>query len=133
MKGQRSKYGVRTDAAGKLARTRDGILFDSLAECRRYCELKLLKLAGEVWDLELQPVFVLRVPSTTGTAMGAAKALAGTHKDQLGEYRADFAYHTPQGRVVEDVKGIDTPLSRWKRKHVLLQYGLTVQLVRRRR
>lgn len=86
----------------------------------------MLEKAGEIWDLELQPKFPLSVPSTTGTVMGAAKALAGTFQGRIGEYRGDFAYHDKSGRVVEDVKGMKTPLYRWKKKHVEAQYGITI-------
>ncbi len=129
----RSKYGVRLDAAGKAARTCDGILFDSKVEARRYAELRLLERAGTIWDLELQPVFTLSVPSTTGTMAGAAKALAGTFDGRIGTVRLDFAYHTPKGRVFEDVKGgRSLPLARWKFKHLAAQYGITVTEIRYR-
>jgi len=105
-------------------------VFDSAAECKRYGELKLLEKAGQIWDLELQPVFPLRVASTTGTALGAAKALAGTHVNCIGLYRADFAYHGPSGRVVEDLKGFKTPLYSWKKRHVEAQYAIKIREIR---
>ena len=107
----------------------DGVRFASQKEARRYAELKLLERAGEIWDLELQPRFPLCVPSTTGTVMGAAKALAGTFDGRIGEYRGDFAYHDKSGRVVEDVKGFKTPLYRWKKRHVEAQYGIEIREV----
>ena len=107
----------------------DNIRFASKKEALRYCDLKVLVKAGEIWDLELQPKFPLIVPSTTGTLTGAAKALAGTFDGRIGEYRGDFAYHDRSGRVVEDVKGMDTPLSKWKRRHVKAQYGIDVRIV----
>lgn len=119
----RSKYGAK-----KV--TVDGVTFASQAEGRRYAELKLLERVGEIWDLELQPRFPLRVVSTTGTMAGAAKALAGTFKDRIGEYRGDFSYHDRTGRVVEDVKGFKTALYKWKKKHVEQQYGISIREVR---
>ena len=107
----------------------DGIRFASKKEAKRYGELKLLEKSGEIWDVELQPRFPLCVPSTTGTVIGAAKALAGTFDGRIGEYRGDVAYHDVSGRVVEDVKGYDTPLSQWKRRHVEAQYGIRVAIV----
>jgi hypothetical protein len=54
----------------------------------------------------------------------------------IGHYRGDFAYLKKSGdacvRIIEDVKGVDTPLSKWKRKHVQAQYGVTVQVVKMR-
>jgi len=108
----------------------DGITFDSKAEARRYGELRFLEKAGEIWDLTIQPVFPLRVVSTTGTVSGAAKALAGTCKDVIGKYYGDFQYHDRTGRVVEDVKGFKTPLYRWKKKHVEAQYGIQIREIR---
>lgn len=120
----RSKYG----AVKTLV---DGIKFDSKAEARRYYELKLLQQAGEISELELQPKFPLRVVSTTGTVLGAVKALAGTHKDIIGTYIADFAYRDrTERRIVEDVKGFKTALYRWKKKHVQAQYGIQIVEVR---
>lgn len=125
----RSKYGVRIDASGKAARTIDGHLFDSLKEAKRYGELKLAERAGLVWDLELQPRFVLKVASTSGQLMRAAKVNAGLFDGKIGEYRGDFKYHDCGGIVVEDVKGFKTPLYRWKKKHVEAQYGITIREV----
>lgn len=88
----------------------DGVRFDSKKEAKRYEELKQLGMAGELWDLELQPRFPLHVLSA-----------------ELGVYRGDFAYQTAAGRVVEDVKGyLKTPIYRWKAKHVLAEYGITI-------
>jgi hypothetical protein len=121
---RRSKYGVRTDAAGKLARTVDGILFDSQAEARRYGELKLLLRAGSIRNLRLQPVLPLLVPN------GVDRPTV------IGNYVADFEYEilTESGRwvvEVEDVKGFATPLYKWKKKHVEAQYGITIREIRR--
>lgn len=105
----------------------DGIMFASKKEAKRYQELKMLEQSGEIWDLELQPRFPLVVASTTGTVMGAAKAIAGAFDGRIGEYRADFAYCDRHGRIVEDVKGFKTPLYRWKAKHLAAQYGIQIR------
>ena len=117
----RSKYGA-------VKTTVDGIRFDSKKEAVRYCELKLLEKAGEIEDLELQPVFPLLVPSTSGRVMRAAKAIVQGGTFQIGEYRGDFKYlDYKRGRIVEDVKGFKTPLYRWKKKHVEAQYGIQIR------
>lgn len=115
------KYGAKPTVV-------DGIRFASQKEARRYQELKLLERAGEVRDIELQPVYELDVIG------GFVKDVRRT----IGKYKADFRY---RGRVricgeneitlewrqiVEDVKGFKTPLYRWKKKHVEAQYGITV-------
>lgn len=124
----RSKYGVRTDAAGKQARTVDGILFASLREAKRYGELKLLEKAGHIRNVEVQPSYPLDA--------------FGVECRPIGIYRADFSYWTRytvsrEGgppiehwrAVVEDVKGFKTPLYRWKKKHVEAQYGIEIREV----
>jgi hypothetical protein len=109
----------------------DGIRFHSKAEARRYQELKLLEKAGEIERLECQPRFPLFTASTSGKTMQAARALAGI-MPKVGEYRGDFKYYDLRGGgwIVEDVKGMDTPLSKWKRKHVKAQYGIDVQIIK---
>lgn len=92
----------------------DGIRFASKAEARRYQELLVLQRAGKIRDLELQPRYRLHVNGW-----------------KLGEYRGDFRYRTREGEtVVEDVKGVLTPMYRWKKKHVAAEYGVDVVEVR---
>lgn len=94
--------------------TIDGHRFASKAEGARYVELRLLEKAGEIRDLVLQPRFTLHVGAVL-----------------IGLYIADFAYEDAGGtRVVEDVKGLDLPLGRWKRKHFEAQYGQPVRVIR---
>ncbi len=112
---KRSKYGAKPVVV-------DGIRFHSTKEANRYLDLRLLVKAGQARDLQLQPSYELQVNGVV-----------------IGHYRADFRYewldvHQSWGECVwllqvEDVKGYDTPLSRWKRKHVAAQYGITVRLV----
>ena len=116
---KRHKYGAQSTELG-------GVTFASKREAKRFAELKLLEKAGEIWDLELQPRFPLVVASTSGQLLQAASALAGTFDGRIGEYRADFAYRSKQGRVVEDAKGFATALYKWKKRHVEKQYGITI-------
>lgn len=111
----RSKYGA-------VATTVDGHRFHSAAEARRFSELKLLEKAGEIRELKLQPRFSLCVMYRIGEPV-----------IEIGVYVADFRYQTSHGAlVVEDVKGMATPLYRWKKKHVEAQYGITVVEIRGR-
>lgn len=98
------KYGAKPT-------TVDGIRFASMAEAKRYAELLLLAKAGQVECLEIQPVYVL----TVGERF-------------IGRYIADFRYYDMRtgALCVEDVKGVKTPLYRWKKKHVEAQYGITI-------
>jgi hypothetical protein len=91
----------------------DGISFASKAEARRYSELKLLAKAGKIEKLGLQPEFKLSVKGVV-----------------IGRYQGDFDYWKPvDGQrfyVVEDVKGMMTPMYRWKKKHLLAEHGIAI-------
>ena len=103
------KYGVSSPEA----RTVDGILFDSKAEATRYQELVLLQRAGEITDLERQPVFHIVPPFTDKIG----------RKHQGVSYRGDFRYADKSGHViVEDVKGALTEVYRIKKKLLLWRY-----------
>lgn len=107
----RSKYGaVRT--------TIDGFTFASKAEARRYHELKMLEKAGEIEGLQLQPRYPLY--AFDGKLGKAVK---------IGAYVADFQYQftkDPTKGVIEDVKGMKTPMYRWKKRHFEAQYGISI-------
>ena len=93
----------------------DGIRFDSAKEAKRYGELKLMEKAGVISGLRLQPKFDLSVNDVS-----------------LGFYKGDFWYETPEGAVVEDVKGYRNPkdvayrLYQLKAKLVLALYGVEI-------
>ena len=97
----------------------DGIRFDSKREAEHYQDLRLMAKAGVIRDLHLQPCYALIIVSTTG------------EYHIVGEYRADFQFFDiEQNRVrVQDIKGVDTPLSRLKRKIVKARDGIDVEIV----
>jgi hypothetical protein len=84
----------------------NGICFDSRKEASRYQELLLLRRAGEIHHLELQPRYDLVVNG---------------HK--LGFYRADFRYEeVASGKVItEDVKSPATRTAVYKLKKKLVK------------
>lgn len=84
-----------------------GRLWASKAECRRYEQLLQLGDYGVLINLEVQPRFPLRSAGVT-----------------VAEYVADFCfqYASTGLRVVEDVKGVRTPLYVLKRKLFQTQY-----------
>ena len=108
--------------------TDDGIKFPSLKEARRYQELVLLQKAGLIRSLKLQHAMDLAVH------VGGERAV-------IGFYVADFLYQemvvddtaimlaqrVRWVTVVEDAKGVRTPLYRWKKKHVRAQYGIEIR------
>lgn len=100
-----SKYhAVRTEAP-------DGRAFSSRHEAARYWQLKMLEKAGEIGNLELQPVYHLHVNGV-----------------RIGEYRGDFRYERlKDGEVVtEDAKGLRLALYKWKKRHTEVEYGIRI-------
>jgi hypothetical protein len=107
-KPKRSKYGATKTMV-------DGILFDSKREASYYVELKRREKAGEVIGVELQRPFTILINGFL-----------------IGTYKSDFAFwdNTADRFRVIDVKGMDTPLSKFKRKCVKAQYGFEVEVVK---
>jgi len=90
----------------------DGIRFDSKNEGGRYFELKLLEKAGEIYNLELQPEFII-CPAVNWNGK----------KFRARKYRADFKYIDNRGKtIVEDFKGYQTPEYKLKRQLFLSVY-----------
>lgn len=127
------KQGKDAQRAGKRDRSHkynaqkivvDGITFDSIKEGRRYSQLKLLERADEIRNLKLQ----VKIPLFSG-----GKPLLGKNGRQR-HYVADFEYeerevHTNNWQyVIEDTKGYDTPMSRFKRQMVEAYTGLDIRL-----
>jgi hypothetical protein len=112
----RSKYGAQPTMV-------DGIRFASKKEARRYGELRLLEKAGELHNLRVQPSFDLCVPVDDDV-------------QKVGTYRADFDYCVCDidpcvfdAIVVEDVKGVRTPVYRLKKRMVEAMYGIEIREV----
>lgn len=83
-------------------------VFDSIAESKRYKELKLLLKAGEIQNLQLQPRFLLQE---------TFKKNGKTFRKI--DYIADFQYIEDGKTIVEDVKGMQTDV--FKIKHKLFE------------
>lgn len=96
---------------------RDGIEFDSVKECQRYCELKLMQRAGLISDLQMQVSFEL-IPS---------QRIAGKVVERACSYVADFVYQQDGQKVVEDTKGFKTPEYIIKRKLLLWVHGIRIR------
>jgi hypothetical protein len=101
-----TKYGaIRTEV--------DGMSFASKAEARRYAELKLMERAGAISRLDIQPRFPLTVNGV-----------------KVGAYVGDFAYMDNGKLVIEDVKGVKTPVYRLKAKLVKALYDIDIAEVK---
>ncbi len=93
----------------------DGVTFASKREAKYYTDLKLLERAGEIRQLELQPRFKCVIDGK-----------------KICTYVADFAFREKDGRYrVLDVKGVETPVFKIKRKLVEALFPhVTVEVVR---
>ena len=96
---------------------RDGIEFDSIKECQRYCELKLMQRAGVISDLQLQVPFEL-IPT---------QRIDGKVVERAVNYVADFVYKQDGLKVVEDTKGMRTKDYIIKRKLMLYVHGIRIR------
>ncbi len=99
---------------GAIKTEYDGRVFDSKAEAARAHALWLLKLSGEVVDVEYQPQFEIVV-----------------NGKKVGKYVADFRVRHKDGTVVvEDVKGLKKgsaySIFRLKKKIVEALYGIEI-------
>ena len=87
----------------------DGVTFDSKGEAARWQELKLLERAGQISGLERQIKYALVVNGV-----------------KLGAYVADYRYTENGEQVVEDFKGVVTPVYRLKKKLMKALYSIDV-------
>ena len=99
-----NKYGSEKMTVG-------GKVFDSRNEGRRFIELRIREMRGEITDLQTQVKFELipaaREPDTIGKRGGVKK---GKLIERGVDYYADFVYtETASGRqIVEDAKSSAT-------------------------
>ena len=91
----------------------DGITFDSKREAARYGYLKIRFRAGEIRDLVLQPSWEIVINSR-----------------KVCKYIADFMYRENGVVVIEDVKGMKTPLYNLKKKLMLAVHGIVITEVK---
>lgn len=102
---KKSKYNaVKTEV--------DGIKFDSKHEASRYRELRVLEQAGEITNLRLQVPFELIPKSKYGMPI---------------RYIADFVYNENDQLIVEDAKGVKTPIYKLKKRMMAEKYGIEIR------
>ena len=109
----RNKYGA------KKVTTADGEKFDSIAEYKRYLELRMLERCGEISELKRQVAFVLAP---------AFKFDAASRTKPAIRYIADFVYFEKGKQVVEDVKVVETDVFRLKYHSMATVHGIQVKL-----
>lgn len=110
----------------------DNISFDSKKEAKRYQELKIRCLAGEIQNLRLQVKYIfneLRLPTVKKTKLGKVK------KGRCPSYIADFVYDELSGdgflyaTVAEDTKGYFTNYSKIKIALMEYFYDIKVRII----
>ena len=85
--------------------------FDSRREANRAFELQLLERAGQITDLKFQVPFEV-IPAGCG--------------ERASFYIADFTYRKNGALVVEDSKGMKTPVYKLKRRLMQHVHGITI-------
>lgn len=102
---------------GAVKKVVDDVKFDSKTEARRYRELVMRVRAGEIKDLEVQPVFIL---------VKSVKFSGDKKATPAMRYTADFRYYDIKKSkvIVEDVKSKATAkLTDYRmRRHMMLAF-----------
>lgn len=105
---KKSKYGNIKCTYGEYT-------FDSKAEYNRFLILKERLIKQEIGDLQIHPFFTLHIKGK-----------------KIGKIILDFCYYDIKKdiRIYEDVKGVDTAISKWKRKCVEAEFGIKVEIIK---
>jgi hypothetical protein len=113
--------------------TVDGVTYDSTNEYRRWCFLQLMEKAGEISNLRYHVKFEL-IPQITKEEIVHLKT-----KDKVVTkvvqsaryYEADFVYTNKKGEeIVEDFKGQETDLFKFKAALFFYRYGKQITIVK---
>lgn len=111
----------------------DGVRFDGKNEYRRWCFLQLMEKAGEISNLRYHVKFEL-IPAITKDEIVHLKT-----KDKVVTkvvqsaryYEADFVYLNKKGEeIVEDFKGQETDLFKFKAALFFYKYGKQITIVK---
>lgn len=125
----KSKYGAKAVTIG-------GIRFQSQGEGDRYLYLRDCERKGLIEDLRLQVPFELYPPvyekRTLKRGPRAGHVVNGRLLLEGMSYIADFVYRLPDGSlVVEDYKGVQTPVFKLKYRLMMELCGIRVRIVTR--
>lgn len=106
---------------------RDGIIFDSTKEAKRYTQLKELEEQNVISNLDRQVVFEL-IPAQYGpdTVDKKGKTKKGKLLERRCTYIADFTYIQNGELIVEDTKGMRLSDYIIKRKLMLWVHGIKI-------
>lgn len=89
----------------------NNIRFPSIKEGKRYIDLYYLQKAGKIFKLKLQEPFKININGKF-----------------LCTYKADFCYYNAAGAyIVEDTKGMKTPVYNLKKRLLFLTLGIEIK------
>lgn len=107
----------------------EGIVFDSLKEKRRYCQLQILEKNGIISDLRLQVPFEL-IPAIYEDEIVQLKTKTKIKRKLVQRsttYVADFVYLQDGKMIVEDTKGFRTKEYELKKKMMRAFLGIEIK------
>lgn len=110
--------------------TVDGITFDSKAEAKRYEILKLELEQGKIRNLKLQPEFHVQegyVDPSNGQRVKPIKYVADFSYERM---MTTAPYLKQWVRIVEDVKGVQTPVFKLKYQMMIEKFGIWVDIIK---
>jgi hypothetical protein len=90
----------------------DGITFDSKKEAVHYAYLKSLEKRGIITDLQLQTKLDFKIDGK-----------------KIFTYKPDFEYNDEFGHHIVDVKGVQTPVFKLKKKLIEAQYKIKIEII----
>lgn len=90
----------------------DGITFDSKKEAVHYAYLKSLEKRGVITDLQLQTKLDFKIDGK-----------------KIFTYKPDFEYNDEFGHHIIDVKGVQTPVFKLKKKLIEAQYKIKIEII----
>lgn len=108
----------------------DGITFDSRAEARRYEELKLELEQGKIRNLKLQPEYHVQegyVDPSNGQRVKPIKYVADFSYERM---MTTAPYLRQWVQIVEDVKGVQTPVFKLKYQMMIEKFGIWVDIIK---
>ena len=113
---------VKKSKYGSIKTVIDNITFDSKREANYYNTLKLLKRAGEVLKIDLQPEFPYNMYCTVPGINDGSRVYAKQYK-----YIADFRVTYKDGHIeIIDTKGFSTAEFKRKKKIIEAIYGIKI-------
>lgn len=124
---RRSKYGNKPVVV-------DGVRYDSIGEANRFAFLKMMERSGQIKNLQYHVMYEM-IPAITEDVVVHLKTkdkLVNKTVQTARYYEADFVYTvTATGEeVVEDFKGQETELFKFKKALFLYKYGKPITIVK---